>query len=114
MREPYAIARSILPAGATEKFEYPFLVAFGDPSAIITYFENRQRPIAPAPNVDFPCPGRVHVFDGIVQQITNDLLQCHSIRPDFGQPCSDVDFDAALIKAMLKCCERFVDKIAEP
>ena len=90
-----ALPRLVLGSRAAEQLENALVVLGIDAAPIVRYLENRKTELGPAAHRDFAGNPGLEVFQRIVDQIGEDLLQRKAIADDIRQRL-DPDFGLGL------------------
>ena len=80
MGKPDALSRLILGSGAAEQIENALMILGVDAAPIVRYLENRKAELGATSHRDFAGDPGLEVFECIVDQIGEYLLQCASMR----------------------------------
>jgi len=83
--EPDALARLVLGPGAAKQLEYALMILGVDPPAIVADLEDRKTELAAAADRDVPGDAALQIFQGVVDQIGEDLLQRQPVADDVRQ-----------------------------
>src|SRR4051812_37667053 len=97
MRESDALARLVLLARATEQIEDALMILGGDPPAIVGDRERRPPAFRTAAYLDLAGASRVEIFDGILDDVRDDLLDREPVAGDGGQARRNHDLDAEFV-----------------
>ena len=84
MGQTDALSRPILGSRAAKQFENALMVLGIDAAPIVRYLENRKAELGAAAHHDFAGDPRFEVFERIVDQIGEDLLQRKASLTIFG------------------------------
>ena len=85
MGEADALSRLVLGSGAAEQIENPLMVLGIDAAAIVRYLENRKAELGASAHRDFAGNSGLEVFERIVDQIGENLLQRKAVADDIRQ-----------------------------
>ena len=80
-----ALAGFVLRAGAAEKVENPLMVLGIDAAAVVGDLEDRKAELGPAPDRDVAGNAGLEIFQRVVDQIGENLLQRQPVADDIGQ-----------------------------
>ena len=87
MRQSYTLSRLVLGAGAAEKVENSLVVLGIDAAAVIGDLENRKTELGPTANGDVPGNAGPEIFERVVDQIGENLLQREAVADKVRQRC---------------------------
>src|SRR5215813_15603410 len=90
MGKPNALARLVLASSPAEEFKNTLMILGVDAAAVIGDLEDRKAELGPAADRNPAGSLRLEVFDRIVDQVGEDLLQRQSVADDARQGL-DVD-----------------------
>src|SRR5258707_759255 len=82
MGKSYSLSWLVLCTGATEKVKNPLVVLGIDAAAVVGDLENRKAQLGPAPDRDVTGNARLEIFERVVDQIGENLLQREAIADD--------------------------------
>src|SRR6202165_44949 len=85
MGKSYSLSRLVLGAGAAEQVENSLMVLGIDAAAIVGDFENRKAQLGPAADKDVAGNSRLEIFEGVVDQVRENLLQRQAVADDVRQ-----------------------------
>src|SRR5258707_13539132 len=85
MGETDALSRFILGSGPAEQVENALMVLLIDAPAVVRDLKDRKAELGAAPNGDFAGNPGLEVFDRIVDQVGEDLLQPEPVAHDARQ-----------------------------
>jgi len=80
-----SLSRLVLCTGPAEKVKNPLMVPGIDAAAVVGDLENRKAQPGPAPHGDLAGNSRLEVFQGVIDQVRENLLQREAVADDFGQ-----------------------------
>ena len=95
MGKPDALSRLVLGSGAAEQVENALVVLGIDAAAIVGDLEDRKAELGPAADRDFAGNAGLEIFERVVDQIREDLLQRQAVADDVRQRL-DVDLGLGL------------------
>src|SRR4029079_16629398 len=90
MRKTDALTGLVLGSGAAKQVEYPLVVLGVDAAAVIVDLEDSVAELGPPANSDLTGDAGLEIFDGVVDQIGEDLLQRQTVADEIRQR-RDVD-----------------------
>src|SRR5437879_6693173 len=85
MGKSYSLSRLVLRSGATKEVENPLVVLGIDAAAIVGDFENRKAQLGPALNRDVAGNSGPEIFDGVVDEVGENLFQREAVADDLRQ-----------------------------
>src|SRR5437868_4980408 len=85
MGKSYSLSRLVLGPGTAEEVEDPLMVLGIDAAAIVGDFENRKAELGPAPDRDVTGHSRLEVFERVIDQVRENLLQRQAVADDVRQ-----------------------------
>ena len=85
MGEANALARAILHAGAAKQVEDPLMILLIDPAAVVCHFVDNVAGFSAAGDANIAGNARFQVFQRIVDQVREDLLQRQPVADDRGK-----------------------------
>src|ERR1700676_5570924 len=85
MGQTDALTGLVLRAGPAKKVENPLMVPGIDAAAIVGDFENRKAQLGAAPDRDVAGEPRPEIFERVVDQIGENLLQREAVADDVRQ-----------------------------
>src|SRR5262249_53876045 len=84
MCKTYALARLVLDAGAAEQVEDALMVLGVDAAAIVDHVEDGEAELGAAADFDVARHARLQIFQRIVDQVRENLLQREAVADDIG------------------------------
>src|SRR5689334_12086502 len=91
MCKSYALAGLVLDAGAAEQVEDALMVLGVDAAAVVDDVKNRKAKLGTAADFDVAGHVRPQIFQRVVDQVGEDLLDRQAVADDIGQG-PDPDF----------------------
>ena len=85
MGQSNALARTILHAGPAKQVENPLVILLVDPAAVVCHFVDNVAAFSAAGDVNFAGYAGLQVFQGIVEQVGEHLLERQPVADDLGQ-----------------------------
>src|ERR1700760_1940667 len=95
MSKTYALAGLVLGTGAAKQVENPLMVLRIDAASVVDNLENRKAELGAGPDMDVAGHARLEIFQGVVDQIGEDLLQRQPVA-DQGRQRLDPDLRLGL------------------
>ena len=94
--QAHALSGNVLDSGPAEGLEDLVHVLLRDPAPVVPHPENGRTVRFHRRHLDVRGPLRVHVFDGIVQQVPEDLFDGGAVAGDPWQR-ADLQYDVAAL-----------------
>src|SRR5829696_8500406 len=85
MRKPDALAGLVLGSGAAEQLEDALMISRVDAAAVVDHLENRETELGAAADQNIAGDAGSKVFQRIVDQVGEDLLQRKAIADEVRQ-----------------------------
>src|SRR5258706_13540733 len=111
MGKSYALSGIVLCTGATKKVKDPLVVLGIDAAAVVGDLEDRKAELSPAPDRDVAGNSRFKIFERVVDQIRENLLQREAVADDIRQRL-DTNLGDGLRDLMRDGCNDGFDQFA--
>src|SRR3954447_1351847 len=99
MREPDTLSRFVLCTRAAEKVKDSLMIFRVDAATVIDDLEDGEAEFCPAPDSQIAGYAGLEVFQGVVDQVREDLLERKAVADDVGQ-WLDMDLGVGLCGLM--------------
>ena len=84
MGKSYSLSLLVLGTGAAEQVKNSLMVLGVDAAAVVGDLENRKAQFCPPPDRDFAGDTRLEIFERVVDQVRENLLQREAVADDGG------------------------------
>src|ERR1700690_1666235 len=85
MGQAYSLSRFVLRTCTPKKVKNALMVLGVDTAAVVGDLENRKSQFGPAPDGDVAGNPRLEIFERVIDQVRENLLQREAIAGDLGQ-----------------------------